>query len=91
MSPESKAPQRGVLLINLGTPERPDRAAVRRYLREFLWDPRVVEFPRPLWWLVLHGIILNVRPGRSAAAYRRVWTDEGSPLLVISRRQQARL
>ncbi len=91
MSPESKAPQRGVLLINLGTPERPDRAAVRRYLREFLWDPRVVEFPRPLWWLVLHGIVLNLRPGRSAAAYRRVWTDEGSPLLVISRRQQARL
>jgi len=83
--------RRGILLINLGTPDAPDTASVRRYLREFLWDPRVVEFPRPLWWLVLNGIILNVRSRRSAAAYRKVWTDEGSPLLVISRRQQQAL
>ena len=60
---------------------------MRRYLKEFLWDPRVVEVPRPIWWLALNLIILNTRPKRSAAAYQKVWTDEGSPLLVISRRQ----
>ena len=63
------------------------RADVRRYLGEFLWDPRVVEVPRPLWWLMLNLVILNTRPRRSAAAYERVWTDAGSPLLVISRQQ----
>jgi len=77
----------GVLLTNLGTPDSCDRAGVRRYLDEFLWDPRVVELPRPLWWLVLKLVILNTRPGRSAAAYRRIWTEDGSPLLVISREQ----
>ena len=77
----------GVLLANLGTPDSPDPQAVRRYLAEFLWDPRVVETPRWLWWLVLHGIILRIRPRRSAAAYREIWTAEGSPLLVHSRRQ----
>lgn len=77
----------GVLLVNLGTPEAPDRRSVRRYLKQFLWDPRVVELPRWLWWLILNGIILNIRPGRSARAYRQVWTDEGSPLLVHTRRQ----
>lgn len=77
----------GVLITNLGTPDAPTRAALRRYLREFLWDPRVVEMPRPLWWLILHGIILNIRPGRSAEAYRKVWDEGGSPLLRISRRQ----
>jgi len=81
----------GVLLVNLGTPDAPDRAAVRRYLKEFLWDPRVVEMARPLWWLVLNLVILNTRPRRSAHAYAKVWTDEGSPLLVISRHQCAAL
>jgi ferrochelatase len=81
----------GVLLTNLGTPDSCSRADVRRYLGEFLWDPRVVEVPRPLWWLVLNLVILNTRPRRSAAAYQRVWTDAGSPLLVISRQQQAAL
>ncbi len=81
----------GVLLVNLGTPDAPDRASVRRYLREFLWDPRVVEISRPLWWLVLNGIILNTRPGRSAQAYAKVWGEAGSPLLDISRRQCAAL
>ena len=57
----------GLLLVNLGTPDEPTAAAVRRYLAEFLWDPRVVEIPRPVWWLILHGIILRVRPGNSAA------------------------
>ncbi|MEN8176476.1 MAG: ferrochelatase [Pseudomonadota bacterium] len=77
----------GVLLVNLGTPASPDKPHVRRYLKEFLWDPRVVEVPRPIWWLVLNGVILNTRPRRSAEAYARIWTDAGSPLLVISRQQ----
>jgi ferrochelatase len=77
----------GVLLVNLGSPDAPTTSAVRRYLAEFLWDPRVVEIPRPLWWPILHGVVLRLRPRRSAHAYQRVWTDEGSPLLVISRAQ----
>ncbi len=77
----------GVLLVNLGTPQAPTPAAVRRYLREFLWDPRVVEFPRPLWWLILNLVILNVRPRRVAEAYRSIWTDAGSPLMAITMRQ----
>jgi ferrochelatase len=72
----------GVLVVNLGTPDEPTPAAVRRYLGEFLSDPRVVEAPRWLWWPVLHGFVLRVRPARSAAAYRRIWTTQGSPLLV---------
>jgi len=81
----------GVLLTNLGTPEAPTRQALRAYLKEFLWDPRVVEQPRWLWWLVLNGIILNFRPAKSAAAYRKVWTEDGSPLLVISKQQHDKL
>lgn len=81
----------GVLLVNLGTPDAPRRTDVRRYLKEFLWDPRVVELSRPLWWLVLNGVILNTRPTRSAAAYAKIWTDQGSPLLVISKRQREAL
>lgn len=79
----------GVLLVNLGTPAAPDRRSVRRYLKQFLSDPRVVEFPRIPWWLILNLVILNVRPSRSAEAYRKVWTDNGSPLLDISKRQSA--
>lgn len=81
-------PPFGVLLANLGTPEAPTPQAVRRYLGEFLWDKRVVDAPRPLWWLILHGIILRTRPQRVAKAYASVWTDHGSPLMDISRRQQ---
>jgi protoporphyrin/coproporphyrin ferrochelatase len=81
----------GVLLVNLGTPDHPTPASVRRYLAEFLWDPRVIEMPRALWWLVLHGVILRIRPGRSAHAYAKIWTPEGSPLLVESRRLATRL
>jgi ferrochelatase len=79
----------GILLANLGTPDAPTPAAVRRYLAEFLWDPRVVELPRPLWWLILHGLILRVRPARSARKYQKIWTPDGSPLLAISQRQAA--
>ncbi|HSG59372.1 MAG TPA: ferrochelatase [Woeseiaceae bacterium] len=74
----------GVLLVNLGTPDAPTAAAVRRYLKEFLWDPRVVEVPRPIWWLILNGFILRFRPSRSAEAYAQIWTEEGSPLLLYS-------
>jgi ferrochelatase len=77
----------GILLVNLGTPDSPSPGDVKRYLREFLWDPRVVEMSRPLWWLILNGVILNIRPARSAAAYGKIWTDEGSPLLFYSLRQ----
>lgn len=71
-----------ILLVNLGTPDAPDTASVRRYLAEFLADPRIVEQPRWLWWLVLNGIILRTRPARSARAYAKVWTPSGSPLQV---------
>jgi len=77
----------GVLLTNLGSPDAPTASALRRYLAQFLWDRRVVDLPRPLWWLILHGIILRVRPARSARLYSKVWTKAGSPLMVISRRQ----
>ena len=74
----------GVLLVNLGTPEAPTPRALRTYLAEFLGDPRVIEYPRWLWWLILHGVILRIRPRRSAHAYQRVWTAQGSPLRVGS-------
>ncbi len=76
-----------VLLVNLGTPEEPTAPAVRRYLKEFLSDPRVVEIPRPVWWLVLNGVILNIRPKQSAGKYAKIWDKEGSPLMVHTRRQ----
>ena len=76
-----------VLLCNLGTPDAPTPAAVRRYLAEFLSDQRVVEIPRAVWWLILHGIILRVRPKKSAAKYASIWTAEGSPLKVWTEKQ----
>jgi len=83
-----QSPKVGVLLVNLGTPSAPTAAAVRTYLAEFLADPRVVEIPRWAWWPILHGVVLRVRPGKSAAKYEQVWTKDGSPLAVHSRRQQ---
>ena len=80
-----QSPRTAVLLCNLGTPDAPTAPALRRYLAEFLFDPRVVEIPRPLWWLILHGIILRVRPKKSAAKYASIWTPQGSPLLLESR------
>ncbi len=76
-----------VLLTNLGTPAAPTTGAVRRYLREFLSDPRVVDIPRAIWLPILYGIILNVRPARSAKLYQSIWTDEGSPLLLHTQAQ----
>jgi ferrochelatase len=81
----------GILLSNLGTPDAPTPGALRRYLREFLLDPRVIELPRWLWWLILHLFVLPTRPRKSAALYRKVWTKEGSPLLVHTKRLAAAL
>jgi ferrochelatase len=77
----------GILLVNLGTPDAPTAQAVRPYLKQFLGDPRVVEIPKLVWWLILNGIILNVRPKKSAAKYASVWLKEGSPLRVYTERQ----
>lgn len=79
----------GVLLVNLGTPDAPETGAVRRYLGEFLSDRRVVEIPPLLWQPILRGIILRVRPAKSAHAYRQVWSEDGSPLAAITKRQAA--
>ena len=76
-----------ILLCNLGTPEAATPAALRRYLGEFLSDQRVVEIPKLLWWLIMHGIILRVRPAKSAAKYASIWTPEGSPLKVWTEKQ----
>jgi len=80
-----------VLLTNLGTPDAPTAGAVRKYLAEFLSDPRVVEIPRALWWPILHGVILRTRPAKSAAKYAAIWTREGSPLWTWTRMQADRL
>jgi ferrochelatase len=85
--PEIAESRIGVLLINLGTPDAPEVRAVRRYLAEFLSDPRVIEIPKLAWKPILHGVILRTRPRRSAEAYNKIWTNEGSPLRVIAHRQ----
>ncbi|WP_340679400.1 ferrochelatase [Paraglaciecola sp.] len=77
----------GVLITNLGTPDAPQKGALKRYLKEFLSDPRVVEIPRILWWMILNLVILNIRPKRSAKSYATVWTDRGSPLLFHTQDQ----
>jgi ferrochelatase len=84
-------PAVGVLLVNLGTPEAPTARALRPYLKQFLSDPRVVEIPRAVWWLILNGIILNTRPAKSAQKYAQIWTPEGSPLKVHTLGQAQRL
>lgn len=85
------APKTALLLCNLGTPDAPTSAATRRYLAQFLGDPRVVEIPKLVWALILHGIILRTRPAKSAAKYATVWTAEGSPLQVWTRKQAIQL
>ena len=81
----------GVLLVNLGSPSSPKTADVRRFLREFLSDPRVVNLPRPLWWLILNLFILPFRPKKSAHAYQSIWTPQGSPLVAFTRELTAKL
>lgn len=83
----SDKPRIGVLLTNLGTPDAAEKGALRRYLKQFLSDPRVVEIPRLVWWFILHGVILNIRPARSAQSYASIWTEEGSPLLLNTKAQ----
>ena len=85
--PHGTAECSAVLLVNLGTPDEPTPAALRRYLREFLSDPRVVEIPRALWWLILNGVILRLRPAKSAAKYASIWTANGSPLAMWTAKQ----
>lgn len=84
-------PTTGILLTNLGTPQAPTAESLRPYLREFLSDPRVIELPKWKWWPILHGIILRVRPAKSAKLYASVWTEQGSPLMHISLEQTKKL
>ncbi|MCK5728816.1 MAG: ferrochelatase [Methylococcales bacterium] len=77
-------PKKGVLLINLGSPASTKTSDVRRYLKQFLWDKRVVNLPRSLWWLVLHFLVLPFRPRKSAKAYRKIWQPQGSPLILFT-------
>src|SRR5882757_6022417 len=82
-----REPLSGVLLVNLGTPDAPTPSAVRRYLREFLWDPRVVQVPRLPWWLILNLFILPFRPAKTARKYASIWRADGSPLRMYTLRQ----
>ena len=80
-----------VLIVNLGSPASPKTADVRRFLREFLGDPRVVNLPRPVWWLILNLFVLPFRPRKSAHAYQTIWTEQGSPLVVYTRQLTVKL
>jgi ferrochelatase len=88
---DKKAKKIGVLLVNLGSPKSPSTGDVRRFLREFLGDPRVVNLPRPLWWLILNFFVLPFRPRKSAHAYQSIWTEQGSPLVVFTQQLTAKL
>lgn len=88
---EPHAQKVGVLLVNLGSPDSTKTGDVRRFLREFLGDPRVVNLPRPLWWLILNLFVLPFRPRKSAHAYKQIWTEQGSPLVAFTRRLTEKL
>ena len=90
-APHGRTPRLGVLLVNLGSPQAPTPAAIRRYLREFLSDPRVIELPRILWLTILYLFVLPLRPRRIAKGYQAIWTAEGSPLAVHTRDLAKRL
>lgn len=90
-SGDKKKPSTAVLITNLGSPDEPTTSAVRRYLREFLSDRRVVEIPRLIWLIILHGIILRIRPAKSAKLYQTVWQDDGAPLLSITAAQKVKM
>src|SRR4030095_5980285 len=85
------ASRTAVLLVNLGTPAAPNGGAVRRFLREFLSDPRVVEIPRVVWWPILYGLVLPLRPRKTAAKYAAIWSEQGSPLMAYSQQQASLL
>ena len=86
-----KTMEKGVLMVNLGSPDSTDPKDVKRYLDEFLMDPRVIDVPRWARILLVRGIILNTRPKKSAEAYQKIWWEEGSPLIVISERLQEKI
>jgi ferrochelatase len=86
-----RAKKTGVILANLGSPTAPTNSAVRRFLKEFLWDPRVINLPRPLWWVILNFFVLPFRPRRSAKAYRKIWDKKGSPLVFLTRQLTERV
>lgn len=88
---DNKGPVTAVLITNLGSPDEPTPRALRRYLREFLSDKRVVEIPRLIWLIILHGIILRIRPAKSAKLYQSIWQDDGAPLLTITAAQKDKL
>jgi ferrochelatase len=88
---EGKLPRTGIIITNLGTPDEPKPKALKRYLREFLSDPRVVEVPRLIWWFILNLVIIPLRSRSSARNYQSVWTEAGSPLLEITKRQRSAL
>jgi len=88
---ENKSSTTAVLLTNLGSPDEPTTSAVRRYLREFLSDPRVVEIPRLVWLIILHGIILRIRPAKSAKLYQTIWQNDGAPLITITAAQKVKM
>jgi len=90
-SAQARQAQTAVILVNLGSPDAPTAGALRRYLRQFLSDPRVVEIPRWIWWPILYGLVLPLRPARSARKYAAIWQEQGSPLLLNSARQAAGL
>lgn len=81
----------GILLANLGSPVAPTTSAVRKFLKAFLWDPRVVNLPRPLWWVILHFLVLPFRSRKSALAYRKIWHEKGSPLIFLTRQLTERV
>ena len=82
---------KGVLLVNLGSPDSFEVKDIKRYLKEFLMDERVIDYPYWLRYLIVRGIILNVRPPKTSEAYKKIWWDEGSPLIVISKRLTAKM
>jgi len=84
-------PAIGILLANLGTPDAPDKPSLKKYLVEFLSDPRVIELPRWKWWPILNLIVLQTRPAKSAELYQEIWTEQGSPLLVYANSQKDKL
>ncbi len=86
-APPEQNRKTGILLVNLGSPDAPTPGAVRKYLAQFLGDPRVIEANRFIWWFALHGVILRIRPPRAAKSYQKVWTEKGSPLISISQDQ----
>ena len=83
--------KKGILIANIGTPDKPEKKEVKAYLKQFLGDHRVIDTPRMMWLPILHGIILNTRPKKSAALYKEIWTEEGSPLLVYTKSQAEQL